>query len=70
MHNDSCGNISGLCDEMKPTKGEQLLDYLRKVEFDGEQQLRCFSRISFLKASGNVHLFYSANSKALSSTNE
>ncbi|XP_047362536.1 uncharacterized protein LOC124954133 isoform X1 [Vespa velutina] len=35
MHKDYCGNKVGLCDEMKPTKGVQLLKYLRKVDFKG-----------------------------------
>ncbi|XP_058794617.1 metabotropic glutamate receptor 2 isoform X2 [Phymastichus coffea] len=35
MHRDLCHGKPGLCDEMKPTKGEELLKYLRKVEFVG-----------------------------------
>ncbi|XP_031783188.1 metabotropic glutamate receptor 2 isoform X3 [Nasonia vitripennis] len=35
MHNDLCHGKVGLCDEMKPTKGEELLKYLRKVDFKG-----------------------------------
>ncbi|XP_043680189.1 uncharacterized protein LOC122634865 isoform X1 [Vespula pensylvanica] len=35
MHRDYCGSKAGLCDEMKPTKGVQLLKYLRKVDFKG-----------------------------------
>jgi metabotropic X receptor len=35
MHRDLCFGQVGLCDEMKPTKGEELLKYLRKVDFQG-----------------------------------
>ncbi|XP_014214874.1 metabotropic glutamate receptor 2-like [Copidosoma floridanum] len=35
MHSDLCHGKFGLCDEMKPTKGEELLKYLRKVDFEG-----------------------------------
>ncbi|CAB0028906.1 unnamed protein product [Trichogramma brassicae] len=35
MHRDLCGGKEGLCDEMRPTKGEELLKYLRKVDFKG-----------------------------------
>lgn len=46
MHKDYCGNKAGLCDEMKPTKGVQLLKYLRKVDFKGKQ-LRYSPTIGF-----------------------
>jgi len=36
MHSDKCHNISGLCDQMKPVKGPELLKYLRKVNFKGK----------------------------------
>ncbi|XP_059480181.1 metabotropic glutamate receptor 4 isoform X2 [Neocloeon triangulifer] len=35
MHRDVCHSKPGLCDAMKPTKGTDLLRYLRKVEFEG-----------------------------------
>ncbi|XP_043071385.1 metabotropic glutamate receptor 2 [Drosophila grimshawi] len=35
MHRDLCGGRPSLCDAMKPTKGADLLKYLRKVEFKG-----------------------------------
>lgn len=36
MHKDLCRGGSGLCDAMRPTKGADLLKYLRKVNFTGE----------------------------------
>lgn len=36
MHTDKCKNISGLCEQMKPVKGPELLKYLRKVHFQGK----------------------------------
>jgi len=36
MHRDLCHGKSGLCDEMKPTNGTMLLQYLRNVNFKGE----------------------------------
>lgn len=41
MHKDLCKGRPGLCDAMKPTKGAELLKYLRSVEFEGE----CFGKI-------------------------
>ncbi|XP_071522284.1 metabotropic glutamate receptor 6-like [Panulirus ornatus] len=35
MHRDLCGGQSGLCPKMTPIDGEQLLSYLRKVNFLG-----------------------------------
>ncbi|XP_072753818.1 uncharacterized protein [Anoplolepis gracilipes] len=35
MHLDLCHGKPGLCDAMKPTKGTTLLQYLRKVDFEG-----------------------------------
>lgn len=35
MHKDLCRGVSGLCDAMRPTKGADLLRYLRKVNFTG-----------------------------------
>lgn len=35
MHKDLCRGGSGLCDAMRPTKGADLLKYLRKVNFTG-----------------------------------
>lgn len=35
MHKDLCRGTSGLCDAMRPTKGADLLKYLRKVNFTG-----------------------------------
>lgn len=40
MHKDLCRGNRGLCDAMKPTKGTELLNYLRKVEFKGEDRLK------------------------------
>ncbi|XP_063708761.1 metabotropic glutamate receptor 2 [Culicoides brevitarsis] len=35
MHQELCGGKPGLCDAMKPTKGSDLLKFLRKVQFEG-----------------------------------
>ncbi|XP_017773184.1 PREDICTED: metabotropic glutamate receptor 4, partial [Nicrophorus vespilloides] len=35
MHLELCNGRPGLCDAMKPTKGTELLKYLKKVEFEG-----------------------------------
>ncbi|XP_049544407.1 chromatin-remodeling ATPase INO80-like [Anopheles darlingi] len=35
MHNELCGGKAGLCDAMNPTKGMELLKYLRKADFVG-----------------------------------
>ncbi|XP_011697451.1 PREDICTED: uncharacterized protein LOC105455658 isoform X1 [Wasmannia auropunctata] len=35
MHHDLCHGKAGLCDEMKPTNGTLLLQYLRNVNFKG-----------------------------------
>jgi metabotropic X receptor len=35
MHHELCKGRAGLCDAMKPTKGTELLKYLRKVTFNG-----------------------------------
>ncbi|XP_018407335.1 PREDICTED: uncharacterized protein LOC108783290 [Cyphomyrmex costatus] len=35
MHRDLCHGKAGLCDEMKPTNGTMLLQYLRNVDFKG-----------------------------------
>jgi hypothetical protein len=37
MHRDLCHGRPGLCDTMKPTKGTELLKYLRKVDFEGKK---------------------------------
>ena len=39
MHKKLCHGKKGLCDSMKPTKGTELLQYLRNVEFKGERYL-------------------------------
>lgn len=36
MHRDLCDGVPGLCPRMKPIKGEELLKYLRKIQFLGE----------------------------------
>lgn len=36
MHKALCKGRPGLCDAMKPTKGADLLKYLRKVNFIGK----------------------------------
>ncbi|XP_025836256.1 metabotropic glutamate receptor-like [Agrilus planipennis] len=35
MHKDLCHGQPGLCDSLKPTKGSELLRFLRKVDFEG-----------------------------------
>ncbi|KMQ89329.1 metabotropic glutamate receptor 7 [Lasius niger] len=40
MHLELCHGKEGLCDAMKPTKGTKLLQYLRKVDFEGKQTKR------------------------------
>uniref|UniRef100_A0A8W7PNN3 G-protein coupled receptors family 3 profile domain-containing protein n=2 Tax=gambiae species complex TaxID=44542 RepID=A0A8W7PNN3_ANOCL len=35
MHQELCGGKPGLCDAMNPTKGSELLKYLRKADFIG-----------------------------------
>ncbi|CAA9997025.1 unnamed protein product, partial [Nesidiocoris tenuis] len=35
MHRELCPNSKGLCDAMIPTKGPELLKYLRQVHFEG-----------------------------------
>ncbi|XP_043464455.1 metabotropic glutamate receptor 2-like isoform X2 [Leptopilina heterotoma] len=35
MHKKLCHGKKGLCDAMRPTKGTELLQYLRNVEFEG-----------------------------------
>ncbi|KAK9873211.1 hypothetical protein WA026_021443 [Henosepilachna vigintioctopunctata] len=35
MHQDLCSGKPGLCEAMRPTKGAELLKYLRKVDFEG-----------------------------------
>ena len=36
MHKKLCQGKKGLCDAMRPTKGTELLQYLKNVEFEGE----------------------------------
>ena len=33
---DKCGGVAGLCEEMNPNDGPELLRYLRKVKFVGK----------------------------------
>lgn len=35
MHQDVCPGRQGLCEAMRPTKGAELLKYLRNVDFEG-----------------------------------
>ncbi|KAL1428247.1 hypothetical protein MTO96_002645 [Rhipicephalus appendiculatus] len=35
MHEEICGNVSGLCDSMRPVNGTDLLSYLKNVTFQG-----------------------------------
>ncbi|XP_037565485.2 LOW QUALITY PROTEIN: metabotropic glutamate receptor 4-like [Dermacentor silvarum] len=35
MHEEICGNITGLCDSMRPVNGTDLLSYLKNVTFQG-----------------------------------
>lgn len=37
MHQELCGGRSGLCEAMKPTKGADLLMFLKKVKFTGKK---------------------------------
>lgn len=41
MHHTLCEGKPGLCDAMKPTKGTELLKYLRKVSFEGKYNVIC-----------------------------
>ncbi|CAH1404722.1 unnamed protein product [Nezara viridula] len=36
MHRDLCPGAKGLCETMTPTKGSELLKYLRAVSFEGK----------------------------------
>lgn len=40
MHKDHCNGMAGLCDAMKPTNGTELLKYLRRVDFKGNENQR------------------------------
>lgn len=40
MHRTMCNGKPGLCDAMKPTKGADLLKYLRKVNFTGTDHMQ------------------------------
>lgn len=46
MHKELCDGKPGLCDAMKPTKGTELLKYLRKVDFEGKKQFLLISKRS------------------------
>ncbi|XP_075540467.1 mangetout [Dermacentor variabilis] len=35
MHEEICGNVTGLCDSMRPVNGTDLLSYLKNVTFQG-----------------------------------
>lgn len=35
MHQELCDGRAGLCEAMRPTKGSELLKYLRNVKFQG-----------------------------------
>lgn len=48
MHKELCNGRPGLCEAMKPTKGPELLRYLRKVQFEGEYLKILFEDISSL----------------------
>ena len=39
MHAKVCHGKRGLCKEMVPIDGSELLKYLRKVEFEGEKYI-------------------------------
>lgn len=45
MHRTMCHGKPGLCDAMKPTKGADLLKYLRKVNFTGAYSKRYFKAL-------------------------
>ena len=36
MHMDLCDGKPGICNELKPIKGTELLKYLRKIKFTGK----------------------------------
>lgn len=40
MHRTMCNGKPGLCDAMRPTKGADLLKYLRKVNFTGTKHIQ------------------------------
>ena len=46
MHADLCHGKPGLCEAMKPTKGTELLSYLRTVEFKGEMNYLTSNMVS------------------------
>lgn len=48
MHKALCKGRPGLCDAMKPTKGADLLKYLRKVNFIGKQNKKLISLLEAL----------------------
>lgn len=40
MHQELCGGRPSLCEAMKPTKGSDLLMFLKKVKFTGITKIR------------------------------
>lgn len=47
MHKELCDGKPGLCDAMKPTKGTELLKYLRKVDFEGKNNFLLMKRPAY-----------------------
>lgn len=48
MHSTMCKGRPGLCDAMKPTKGADLLKYLRKVNFTGINQYKKKNLVGYI----------------------
>lgn len=60
MHRELCGGKPGLCDAMKPTKGSDLLKFLRKVQFEGKKRYLS-SSLKLNDIISNTHIPFSFN---------
>lgn len=60
MHRELCGGKPGLCDAMKPTKGSDLLKFLRKVQFEGKKRFSS-SSLKMNDLIPNTHIPFSFN---------
>ena len=49
MHHTVCHGRRGLCKEMIPIDGSELLKYLRKVEFTGDFNIIIVPKYLFIK---------------------
>ena len=49
MHQTLCYGQKGLCKEMLPIDGSELLKYLRKVEFTGDFNIIIVPKYLFIK---------------------